>query len=118
MLLGLFGCMPLFGRIRDAVKAAWNVLWGRSEVQIRMARIERDWLAIEVEVSAMFDNVNALLARIAKRKRREETDQPALAVAPDAPTGNGKLDIRRRIQARQGRTPRAPSPLPEQQETA
>lgn len=100
--------MPLSGRIRAAVRAAWEVLWGRSEIQLRMARIERDWMAIEVEVSAMFDNVNALLARIAKRQRREEPSPAALVVAPEASTGDRKLDIRRRLRAAQGRTSRTP----------
>jgi len=102
--------MPLLARIRDAVRAAWAVMWGRSEVQIRMARIEREWMAVEVEVSAMFENVNALLARIAKRQRREEPAPEALAVVPDAPTGSRKVDIRRRIRATQGQTSRQVSP--------
>ena len=108
--------MPLFARIRDAAKAAWAVLWGRSEVQIRMARIEREWMGVEVEVSAMFDNVNALVARIAKRQKREEPSPEALAVVPDASTGNRKLDIRRRIQASQGVTSRTVSPNNNEQE--
>ena len=110
--------MPLLARIRDAVKAAWAVMWGRSEVQIRMARIERDWMAIEVEISSMFDNVNALLARIAKRTRREEPPQttPELASAP--PGGTTKLDIRRRIRAAQGLPSRAVTTTPEQEREA
>ena len=108
--------MPLSGRIRAAVKAAWDVLWGRSEIQLRMARIERDWMAIEVEVSAMFDNVNALLARIAKRQRREEPPQatPELPSAP--PSGRAKVDIRRRIRLSQGETSRVVPPTPADQE--
>jgi len=101
--------MPLLARIRDAVKAAWAVIWGRSEVQIRMARIEREWMAVEVEVSAMFENVNALLARLAKRQRREEPAPEALAVVSEASTGNRKLDIRRRIKAAHGQTSRGVS---------
>ena len=111
--------MPLLARIRDAVKAAWAVLWGRSEVQIRMARIERDWMAIEVEISAMFDNVNALLARIAKRQRREEPAQ-GIAEAPSAPPiGRPKVEIRRRIRLAQGEPSRvAVPPTPDQEREA
>lgn len=94
--------MPLFGRIRDAVKAAWNVIWGRSEVQIRMARIEREWMQVEVEVSAMFDNVNALLARLAKRKRVQDKDESALGVAATPQLVNDKAALRSRVAAAKG----------------
>ena len=110
--------MPLFSRIRDAVKAAWAVLWGRSEVQIRMARIERDWMSIEVEVSAMFDNVNALLARIAKRQRREEPTQGTIEAPSAAPIGRPKVEIRRRIRLAQGETSRVPPTTPDQEREA
>ena len=109
--------MPLLARIRDAVKAAWAVMWGRSEVQIRMTRIEREWMAIEVEISSMFDNVNALLARIAKRTRREEPPQTTPELAPAAPGGATKLDIRRRIRAAQGLPSRTPT-KPDQEREA
>ena len=108
--------MPLSGRIRAAVRAAWEVLWGRSEIQLRMARIERDWMAIEVEVSAMFDNVNALLARIAKRQRREEPPQTAPELAATPHGGTTKLDIRRRVRAAQGLTSRVVPPTSPDQE--
>ncbi len=101
--------MPLFARIRDAAKAAWAVLWGRSEVQLRMARIEREWTAIEIEVSAMFDNVNSLVARLAKRQKREkpeELPEGVLEVAPPEPLGVGKVAIRRRLRSRQNRSSR------------
>jgi len=91
--------MPHAGRIRAAVRAAWDVLWGRSEVQLRMARIEREWMAVEVEVSAMFDNVNALLARRAKRKRRQDVDEGALEVAPAPQVGGDKAALRSRVAA-------------------
>ena len=81
-----------------------------------MARIERDWMAIEVEVSAMFDNVNALLARIAKRQRREEPPQTAPELATPHPAGTTKLDIRRRVRAAQGLSPRGVTHITPEQE--
>lgn len=89
--------MPYAGRIRAAARAAWDVLWGRSEVQLRMARIEREWVSIELEVSAMFDNVNALLARMSKRKRRQDTDEGTLEVAPTPELVSDKAALRRRV---------------------
>jgi len=97
--------MPHAGRIRAAVRAAWDVLWGRSEVQLRMARIEREWMAVEVEVSAMFDNVNALLARLAKRKRRQDTDENGPDVLPAPQLVGDKAALRTRVAASK-RSPR------------
>jgi len=91
--------MPMYARIRDAVKAAWRVLWGRSEQQVQMARIEREWMAVEVEVSAMFDNVNALLARLAKRKRVQDRDEGAPDVLPAPQLWANKAALRSRLAA-------------------
>jgi hypothetical protein len=114
--------MLLFARIRDAAKAAWAVLWGRTEVQLRMARIEREWVGIELEVSAMFDNVNALVARLAKRQRRDapEAETAALVTPPAEPLGLGKVAIRRRVREAQNRSSRVTvaTPSSHQEKTA
>lgn len=111
--------MFLLSRIRDAAKAAGRVLVGRSESQLEVLRIKREWQGTELEINVMFDNVNALIARLSKRQKREKV---AADTPPEAPPEslelplepvpvNGKAAIRQRIRRGQRlshTTPRQP----------
>lgn len=103
--------MFVIARIRDAVKAAWRVLIGQSESQLEVLRIKREWQGVELEVGIMFDNVNALIARLSKRQKRESTkaapvadpEQPPEPLLPglEPMPANGKAAIRARIRSAQ-----------------
>lgn len=97
------GAMHLFSRIQDAVKAAWAVLWGRSEQARQMADIRREWAECLIDIDVMFDKMNSLVARLAKRQKRE-LDQAEVELELAPPTvpsySDRKLDLRRRIAAK------------------
>jgi len=94
-------------RIQDAVKAAWAVLWGRSQPQIQMRQIRIEWTETLIEIDTMFEKVNALVARLAKRQKRLEVPDEPVLVPPTEPTYDRKTDLRRRVAASKGRTSRA-----------
>lgn len=97
-------------RIQDAVKAAWAVLWGHSQQQRQMREIRMQWTETLIEIDAMFEKVNALVARLAKRQKRlevpEDQGMPALA-PPSNARYDGKAALRQRVAASKGRTSRA-----------
>lgn len=100
--------MKLFPRIQDAGKAAWAVLWGRTEQHRQMADMRREWAEVLIDVDTMFDKMNALVARLAKRQKRESEDQgvPEMVAPPMNPTySERKADLRRRISLHRGRQP-------------
>lgn len=89
--------MRLLGRIMDAVR----MIFGMSESQAEMRRIRRDWLGIQLDIDIEMEKVNALVARIAKRTKREASSvfETPIDRQPVAPIG-AKDAIRHRIRAR------------------
>ncbi len=101
-------------RIQDAIKAAWAVLWGHSSQQRQMREIRMQWTETLIEIDTMFEKVNALVARLAKRQKRLEVDAeapPAPALVPSDEGGyDRKAALRDRVATRKGRSSRASAP--------
>jgi len=95
-----------FRRMQDAIKAGWSTLWGRSETQQQMREVRQEWGDQLMQIDSMFEKMNALAARLAKRQARAEAPDEPIAL-PEAPVEHNqramKVDIRRRIRSRQGR---------------
>ncbi len=110
-------------RIQDAVKAAWAVLWGHSSQQRQMRDIRMQWTETLIEIDTMFEKVNALVARLAKRQKRLEAPEhealPMLA-PPTEPSYDRKGALRERVASRKNRSSRASVTTPpgHQEETA
>lgn len=83
---------------------AWATLWGRTESQEQMRDIRIQWTETLIEIDTMFEKVNALVARLAKRQKRlleaepEDQGMPTLAPPADNPHDR-KMEVRRRIAA-------------------
>jgi len=90
-------------RIQDAMKAGWATLWGRSQVQLDSMRIRQEWSDQLMQIDSMFEKMNALAARLAKRSARAVDAEPPVAAPDFTPPSErgGKLAIRARIRARQ-----------------
>lgn len=90
------------------------MLWGHSEQQRQMRDIRMQWTETLIEIDTMFEKVNALVARLAKRQKRLEPpteDQGMPALAPPADLRyDGKAALRARVAASKGRTSRATAP--------
>jgi len=93
--------MKLLGRILDALRT----LAGTSESQVALRRIRREWLSLQLEVDLELEKVGALVARIAKRTKREADKLLEEPTHIEPPSVGGKMAIRQRIRARAGGAP-------------
>lgn len=73
--------LRLIGRVRDTLRT----LFGRSEVQIEMARMRADWLSMWGDVADMLGKLSTAKATEARRMARAETKKQTSEPQADLP---------------------------------
>lgn len=103
--------MYIARRLQDA----WKVLWGRSEPQQELLRIQAEWLEIQATFANTFAKMNTWAARVAKQEQRSAAATLEAVAQPDrqvvglaSPPGDRKAALRRRLAELRG-LPQAPS---------
>lgn len=109
--------MILTRRLQDA----WKVLWGRTESQAEMLRINAEWLEVKADLANIMAQINRWAARVAKQEQRaahQALQTPAQSVVPPSEVATPsarKTALRRRAAAGLGleRFMRGPMQTPE-----
>ena len=98
--------MYLARRLQDA----WKVLWGRSEPQQEVLRIQAEWLEVQASFANTFAKMNTWAARVAKQEQRQAENNLEAAVQPEqrrvvgqlTPPGDRKAALRHRLAEMRG----------------
>lgn len=91
--------MYLARRLQDSLKAAWRVLWGRTEQHAELLEMRAQWLGLMSDVADVMDKWNKLAGRIAKRDAREmqrQAEPPPPPQVHHPPVTTGDLSARKR----------------------
>lgn len=93
----------MWGRIRDALSL---LIWGLSTTERRCRVLEQD-------LNTLFEKLNLVLAREAKRQSRQAHAVIDAQLAPESPPGDRKAQLRRRVHGHlrpAGAPPQTPLP--------